>query len=291
MQPSFAQLDGLMHTLYLIPTPIGNLEDITVRALRLLREVRLIAAEDTRHSRILLDHYQISTPMISYHEHNKLMRLEHLREALAQGDVALISDAGMPTISDPGYELVRAALAFGAKVVPLPGANAALTALAASGLPTDAFLFVGFPPRRPAKLRAFFAQYAALRATLICYESPNRLVETLRAMHEVFGERQAVVALELTKLFESFARAPLSALIAQFEATPPRGEATVLVAGAPESQEARWTSAQVRAALREQLAAGVKRSLAAKRIAAQANWDRAEVYALDENAEDDDDAL
>lgn len=278
-----------MHTLYLIPTPIGNLEDITLRALRLLREVNLIAAEDTRHSRILLDHYQISTPLISYHEHNKLARLERLREALSQGDVALISDAGMPTISDPGYELVRAALAFGAKVVPLPGANAAITALAASGLPTDAFLFVGFPPRRPAKLRAFFAQYAALRATLICYESPNRLAETLRAMHEVLGDRQAVVALELTKLFESFSRAPLSALLAEFEASPPRGEVTVLVQGAPEPQGAPWTASQVRAALREQLAAGIKRSLAAKQIAAQANWDRAEVYALDENAEDEDD--
>ncbi|MFQ3534919.1 MAG: 16S rRNA (cytidine(1402)-2'-O)-methyltransferase [Aggregatilineales bacterium] len=278
-----------MHTLYLIPTPIGNLEDITLRALRLLREVNLIAAEDTRHSRILLDHYQISTPLISYHEHNKLARLERLREALSQGDVALISDAGMPTISDPGYELVRAALAFGAKVVPLPGANAAITALAASGLPTDAFLFVGFPPRRPAKLRAFFAQYAALRATLICYESPNRLAETLRAMQQVFGDRQAVVALELTKLFESFSRAPLSALIAEFEASPPRGEVTVLVQGAPEPQDAPWTASQVRAALREQLAAGIKRSLAAKQIAAQANWDRAEVYALDENAEDEDD--
>ncbi|MCS6871749.1 MAG: 16S rRNA (cytidine(1402)-2'-O)-methyltransferase [Anaerolineae bacterium] len=276
-----------MHTLYLIPTPIGNLEDITLRALRLLREVRLIAAEDTRHSRILLDHYQITTPMISYHEHNKLARLELLREVLTQGDVALISDAGMPTISDPGYELVRAALAFGAKVVPLPGANAAITALAASGLPTDSFLFLGFPPRRPAKLRAFLAQYAQLRATIICYESPNRLVETLRAMHEVFGDRQAVVAVELTKLFESFSRAPLSALIAEFEASPLRGEVTVLVQGAPEPQGTRWTAAQVRAALREQLAAGVKRSLAAKQVAAQANWERAEVYALDETAEDE----
>lgn len=276
-----------MHTLYLIPTPIGNLEDITLRALRLLREVRLIAAEDTRHSRILLDHYQITTPMISYHEHNKLARLELLREVLTQGDVALISDAGMPTISDPGYELVRAALAFGAKVVPLPGANAAITALAASGLPTDSFLFLGFPPRRPAKLRAFLAQYAQLRATIICYESPNRLVETLRAMYEVFGDRQAVVAVELTKLFESFSRAPLSALIAEFEASPPRGEVTVLVQGAPEPQGTRWTAAQVRAALREQLAAGVKRSLAAKQVAAQANWERAEVYALDETAEDE----
>lgn len=283
-----------MHTLYLIPTPIGNLEDITLRALRILREVRLIAAEDTRHSRILLDHYQIHTPLISYHEHNKLARLEVLREALSQGDVALISDAGMPTISDPGYELVRAALAFGAKVVPLPGANAALTALVASGLPTDSFVFLGFPPRRPAKLRAFLAQFAALRATLICYESPNRLVETLRAMHEVFGERQAVVALELTKRFERFARAPLSALIAAFESEAPRGEVTLLVQGAPEPQGARWSVAQVRAALRQALAEGVKRSAAAKQIAAQSCWDRAEVYALDENAddadEDDDDA-
>ncbi|MCE7948922.1 MAG: 16S rRNA (cytidine(1402)-2'-O)-methyltransferase [Chloroflexi bacterium CFX4] len=274
-----------MHTLYLIPTPIGNLEDITLRALRLLREVRLIAAEDTRHSRILLDHYQISTPMISYHEHNKLTRLENILEALTQGDVALISDAGTPTISDPGYELVRAALAAGVPVVPLPGANAAVTALTASGLPTDAFLYLGFPPRRPNKLRAFLKEYVGLRATLIFYESPNRLADTLHAMLEVFGDRQAVVALELTKFFEGFSRAPLSALINTFEAETPRGEVTLLVEGAPEIPDAIWDEARVRQALQQLLAEGVKRSTAAKQIAALAGWDRAEVYALDETAD------
>lgn len=276
-----------MHTLYLIPTPIGNLEDITLRALRLLREVRLIAAEDTRHSRILLDHYQISTPMISYHEHNKLARLENILEALMHGDVALISDAGTPTISDPGYELVRAALSAGVSVVPLPGANAAITALAASGLPTDAFLYLGFPPRRPTRLRAFLKQYEGLRATLIFYESPNRLVETLRAMLEVFGDRQAVVALELTKFFEGFSRAPLSELISTFEAEAPRGEVTLLVQGAPELPETTWDEARVRQAFRQLLADGVKRSAAAKQIAALAGWDRAEVYGLDETADAD----
>ncbi len=279
-----------MHTLYLIPTPIGNLEDITLRALRLLREVRLIAAEDTRHSRILLDHYQISTPMISYHEHNKLTRLESILEALMHGDVALISDAGTPTISDPGYELVRAALAAGVPVVPLPGANAALTALVASGLPTDAFLYLGFPPRRASKLRAFLKQYEGLRATLIFYESPNRLVETLRAMLEVFGDRQAVVALELTKFFEGFSRAPLSELISTFEAEAPRGEVTLLVQGAPDLPETIWDEARVRQALQQLLAEGVKRGAAAKQIAALAGWDRAEVYALDETADAESDA-
>ncbi len=278
-------LNAPMHTLYLIPTPIGNLEDITLRALRLLREVRLIAAEDTRHSRILLDHYQISTPMISYHEHNKLARLESILEALTQGDVALISDAGTPTLSDPGYELVRAALAAGVTVVPLPGANAAITALTASGLPTDAFLYLGFPPRRPSKLRAFLKHYAALRATLIFYESPNRLVDTLRAMLEVFGDRQAVVALELTKFFEGFSRAPLSALISTFAAQAPRGEVTLLVEGAPEVPDASWDEERVRQALQHLLADGVKRSTAAKQIAALSGWDRAEVYALDETAD------
>jgi len=270
-----------MNTLYIIPTPIGNLEDMTLRALRTLRECVLIACEDTRHSRVLLDHYEIRTPVTSYHEHNKVTKLDHILAALTRGDVALISDAGTPTISDPGYELVRAALDAGVKVVPLPGPNAAITALSGSGLPTDAFTYLGFPPRRPAKLREWLRLYAAARETLIFYESPHRLVETLTAMLEVYGDRQAVAAVEITKLFEGFFRGPISTLIAHFGAEPPRGEVTLLVAGQPEPAPAVWDEDQVREALANLLEKGLKRAAAAKQIAQESGWERQAIYDLD----------
>lgn len=270
-----------MHTLYIIPTPIGNLEDITLRALRILREVVLIAAEDTRHSRILLDHYQISAPMTSYHEHNKLTKLDVVLEALQRGDVALISDAGTPTISDPGFELVRAALQSGAKIVPLPGASAVITALSASGLPTDAFTFLGFPPRRAGKLREWLKRYAAARETLIFYESPNRALDTLQAMLEVFGDRPCVVALELTKFYESFYRAPISGLLAMLTPETLRGEVTMLLQGKLEEDATEvWDENRVREALQSLIASGMKRSQAAKQVAADSGWDRQDVYDL-----------
>ncbi len=220
-----------MGDLYVVPTPIGNLEDITLRALSVLHRVSLIAAEDTRHSRKLLSHFSIKTRLTSYHEHNKGTKTAVLLDALANGDVAIITDAGTPGISDPGYELIAGAIDAGIRVIALPGANAITTALIASGLPSGSFRFYGFPPRKAGELRAYLAERADLPETLIFYESPQRLIKTLDALREVLGDRQAVVGLELTKLFEEFARGTLSELIDHFAATPIRGEVTLLVHG------------------------------------------------------------
>ena len=220
-----------MGDLYVVATPIGNLEDITLRALRILQSVSLIAAEDTRHSLKLLNHYHIHTRLTSYHEHNIQSKTAALIDALAVGDVAIITDAGTPGISDPGSELIAAALETGIRVIAVPGANAITTALTASGLPSDSFRFYGFPPRKDGELRAYLAERAAFPETLIFYESPNRLVKTLGVMRDVLGDRQAVVGLELTKLFEEFARGTFSELITHFEREPIRGEVTLLVHG------------------------------------------------------------
>lgn len=220
-----------MGTLYIVPTPIGNLEDITLRALRVLREAALIAAEDTRTTRVLLRHYEITTPVTSYHEHNKLTKLDAVFAALAAGDVALVSDAGTPGISDPGYELVRAAVARGVRVEPLPGPSAIVTALVASGLPTDGFVYVGFIPRRAAARADFLAALADERRTLVAYESPNRLTDTLAAALLALGDRPVCVARELTKIYEEFFRGAASAALAHYRANPPRGEIVLLIAG------------------------------------------------------------
>jgi 16S rRNA (cytidine1402-2'-O)-methyltransferase len=217
--------------LYVVATPIGNLEDITLRALRVLRSVQLIAAEDTRHSRRLLNHYGIHKRLTSYHEHNQRTKTDKILEWLAGGDVAVITDAGTPGISDPGYELVAQAIAVGIRVIAVPGANAITASLSASGLSTDSFRFYGFPPRKDGELRQYLAERAAYPETLVFYESPNRLIKTLEAMRATFGDRQAVVGLEVTKLFEEFARGTLSELIDHFTREPIRGEVTLMVLG------------------------------------------------------------
>ncbi|WP_129672199.1 16S rRNA (cytidine(1402)-2'-O)-methyltransferase [Candidatus Chloroploca sp. Khr17] len=232
-------LPGARGTLFLVATPIGNLEDITLRALRILREVRLIAAEDTRHSRTLLDHYQISTSCISYHEHNKLARLETILEALSLGNVALISDAGTPAISDPGFELVQACLAAGYTIVPIPGPSAPIAALVASGLATQRFAFLGFLPRRSAERRTLFADMAELTVTLICFEAPHRLLDSLADMQAVFGDRTIVVAKDLTKRFEDLRRGTASDLISHFSTQRPRGEYTLVIEGRPPGEHKR----------------------------------------------------
>jgi 16S rRNA (cytidine1402-2'-O)-methyltransferase len=267
-------------TLYIVPTPIGNLEDITLRALRVLRQVSLIAAEDTRTTRILLKHYEIPTPLTSYHEHNKLTKLETVFNALASGDVALVSDAGTPGISDPGYELIREAISRGVTIVPLPGANAAITALVASGLPTDGFVFLGFLPKKDKARSEALEVVASETRTLIAYESPNRLTDLLEAIGETLGDRPVCVAREITKIYEEFFRGTVSAVLAHYTEHPPRGEIVVLIGGAPEQVQAKWDEAEVRAALREQLGMGVSLKDAAKVISATAGWDRRAVYDL-----------
>ena len=206
-----------MSTLYLVATPIGNLEDISPRALRILREVPLIAAEDTRHSRKLLSHFDIHTPMESFFQHSERHKLDKLIAALNNGDLALISDAGTPGINDPGYTLVRAALDAGHSVSPLPGPSAPIAALAVSGLPTDQILYLGYPPRKSGERRASFEKISQLPYTLIYLESPHRLAASLADLLHVFGDRQIAVATEMTKKFERFFRGNLSAAITHFE--------------------------------------------------------------------------
>lgn len=269
-----------MPTLYVVPTPIGNLEDITLRALRVLREVRLIAAEDTRTTRILLQRYDIKTPLTSYHEHNKLSKLDAIFAALEEGDVALVSDAGTPGISDPGAELIAEAIARNIRIEPLPGPSAVLPALVASGLATGGFLFAGFPPRKPSARAAFLSALAAEPRTLVFYESPNRLTDLLGAVIETLGDRPACVGRELSKIHEEFFRGSVSGALAHFTATAPRGEIVLLVAGAPEIPPDVWDEARVRDALLTRLEAGAGLSAAAKALAAKTGWDRRAIYQL-----------
>jgi 16S rRNA (cytidine1402-2'-O)-methyltransferase len=266
-----------MSTLYLVATPIGNLEDISQRALRILGEVSLIAAEDTRHTARLLQHYAIRTACMSYHEHNKLVRLDRVLEALAKGDVALVSDAGTPALNDPGYELVRAAIQAGHTVSPIPGASAPIAALVASGLPTDAFVYLGYLPRKASERERFLKQIASLPYTLIFLEAPHRVVEALEALQSVLGDRQVAVGRELTKVHEEIFRGSLGQAQQHFTENPPRGEFTLVVAGS-QPDTARWSEAKLEAELQAQLNEGKSVSKAAARLAGSSGWSRREIY-------------
>ncbi|MCG8565771.1 MAG: 16S rRNA (cytidine(1402)-2'-O)-methyltransferase [Desulfobacterales bacterium] len=225
-------------TLYITATPLGNLEDMTYRAVRILEEVDLIAAEDTRHSKRLLNHYGIATPCISCHEHNESKRTPQLIQRLTQGEsIALITDAGTPCISDPGFHLVREASAQGITVVPVPGCSAAVAGLSVSGLPTDRFAFFGFPPRKAAQQRKALEELKSDRATQIFYESPRRILALLTTLAEVFGDRQACLAREITKRHEEYIRGPLSQIIAALEERDTvKGECALFVEGAGEAK-------------------------------------------------------
>ncbi|MGD2143088.1 MAG: 16S rRNA (cytidine(1402)-2'-O)-methyltransferase [Anaerolineae bacterium] len=268
-----------MGTLYVVGTPIGNLEDITLRGLRILGEVSLIAAEDTRRARVLTEHYGITTPTTSYFEGNKLARLDAVVAALAVGDVALISEAGMPGLSDPGYELIQTAIERGHLVVPIPGPTAPATALVVSGLPTDSFLFLGYLPRRQSRRRRRLASVAREQHTLIAFEAPHRLRESLADIEAVLGDRPLTVCREMTKVHEEVCRGTVSEIRARFDECAPRGEFTLVIGGATE-EEQRWDEDQVRAALSDQLAGGTRRPEAARRVAELSGWDRGEVYKL-----------
>lgn len=218
-------------TLYLVSTPIGNLEDITHRAVRLLGEVKMIACEDTRHTRNLLNHYRINTKTVSYHEHNERERAAELLELLKSGsDIAIVSDAGTPLINDPGFRIAQLAIEVGVLVVPVPGPSALITALVASGLRTDEFLFAGFLPARSGARRTRLSELRSIPATLIFYEAPHRIAHTLKDAYEILGQREAVVARELTKIHEELVRGLLSELATQFSASEKaRGEMVLMI--------------------------------------------------------------
>jgi 16S rRNA (cytidine1402-2'-O)-methyltransferase len=267
----------LVGTLYVVGTPIGNLEDISLRALRILGEVDLIAAEDTRKTRKLLTHFKIETPLTSYHEHNELTRLDELLSTLQQKDVALVSEAGMPGLSDPGYELIKAAIARGIPVVPVPGPSALITALVVSGLPTDSFLYLGFLPRRQKERRQLLASVAGERRTLVAFEAPHRLLSSLADLKDALGDRRIALARELTKLHEEVWRGSVSRALIHFEENTPRGEFTLVIEGARE-ERVTWDEEQVMDALAELLAEGVERKEAVKVVSELAGWPKREVY-------------
>ena len=268
-----------MGKLYVVGTPIGNLEDITLRALRILAEVSLIAAEDTRRARLLTGRYEIATPTTSYFQGNKLVKLETILGALEDGDVALISEAGMPGLSDPGYELIQTAIERGCDVVPIPGPTAPVTALVVSGLPTDAFLFLGYLPRRESRRRQVLNSVAREAYTIIAFETPHRLLDSLADVETVLGDRPLALCREMTKVHEEIWRGTVSEARAAFEDRGPRGEFTLVIGGAVE-EEQRWDEEQVRAALQDLLAKGIRRPDAAKRVADLSGWDRGAVYKL-----------
>ena len=266
--------------LYIVSTPIGNLEDITLRAVRVLREADLIACEDTRHTRKLLDHFEINTPTISYHEHNEAARATELIERIESGaNIALVSDAGTPLVSDPGYRLVAAALAAGVTVVPVPGPSAATAALAASGLATDSFRFCGFLPPKPTQRRKTLEQLKPETCTSIFYETPHRILEALEDVAAVMGARPVVIARELTKLHEEFLRGTAAELRTQLAARPSvKGEFTLLIGKSEEPADASDTP--VEEAVRELEREGLSRMDAIKQVAKTRGLSKREVYRL-----------
>ena len=268
--------------LYLVATPIGNLEDITYRAVRILREVDLIAAEDTRNSRRLLSHFGISKPLISYYEHNKRLREAALIAELKAGkNIAVISDAGTPAISDPGADLACSAIANDIEVIATPGASALLTGLAVSGLDTSSFVFCGFPPRSKGDRKRFLEDLQEERRTMVFYEAPHRLMALLEAMINAFGpERFACACRELTKLHEEKVRGTLGSIYAHFSVHEPRGEFTLIVAGAHEKEQEPIDETDLEKQLKELLAAGLTRRQAAKKLASAYGLKAADIYGL-----------
>jgi 16S rRNA (cytidine1402-2'-O)-methyltransferase len=266
-----------MGTLYLVGTPIGNLEDITLRALRILGEVPLIAAEDTRTIRKLLTHYEIRRPrLLSYTERNRRARTPSILAALDEGDVALVSEAGMPAISDPGVHLVEAAVAAGHRVVPVPGPSALTAAVAASGLPTRRFSYLGFLPRRAAQRRRLLRELAALPETLVAFEAPHRLRKALVDLRDTLGDRRVVICRELTKLYEEIFRGTLTEALDHF--SNPRGECTLVIEGAGEAKPKPEEAPAVDEQLRELRAQGLRAREAVRAVAQRSGLSHRQVY-------------
>ena len=269
-----------MGTLYLVATPIGNLEDMSARAVRILREATLIAAEDTRHTGKLLKHFQIETQLTSYFEHNKLSKLDFILEKLSSGDVALVSDAGTPAINDPGYELVKAALASNYDVRPVPGPSAPIAALAVSGLPTDSFLYLGYLPHKTSERHKRLEEVQGQPHTLIFLESPYRVVESLEDILLILGDRNICVAREMTKMFEEYWRGTASGAVQYFQSQPARGEFTLVIEGKTEEDGVLWTEEQVRAAIEQELKSEKSAKEISAQLAEQSGWNKKDVYRL-----------
>jgi len=265
-------------TLFIIGTPIGNLEDISFRAVRALREAGRIACEDTRHTRRLLEHYGIDKPLVSYHEHNEKERTAELLRELEEGvNIALVSDAGTPLIADPGYRIVHAARERGIPVSPIPGPSAIMAALSASGLATDAFLFGGFLPAKPAARRRMLESWQSIATTLVFYEAPRRVIESLRAIGEILGDRRIVVARELTKIHEEFLEGSAASIADALEARPSvKGEFTILVAR--EELSADSAPADIEAEVKALISAGTTRMDALKAVARRHGLSKRDVY-------------
>ena len=266
-----------MSTLYIVGTPIGNMEDITLRALRVLREVGLIAAEDTRTTRKLLSRYDIKTPLTSYHDHNRAAKIPVLMEALDTKDVALVSDAGMPAISDPGYELVLAAVKAGVSVVPVPGPSAVTSSLAISGLPAEGSLFLGFLPRRKMARRRLLESIRACPYTMVAFEAPHRIRGSLEDMLELLGDRSVAVCRELTKLYEEVFRGTVSQALSHFG--EPRGEFTIVIGGASPPETAGdpdWAKSE----LQRLKGRGLRAREAVSAVVGQSGLPRRDLYKL-----------
>jgi 16S rRNA (cytidine1402-2'-O)-methyltransferase len=268
-----------MGTLYLVATPIGNLEDMTFRAISTLKTVDLIAAEDTRHSGRLLKHFDIKTPMISFHGHSGESRVEEIMNALSSGDVAVITDAGMPGISDPGVALVRAAIDAGYRVEPIPGASAVTAAVAVSGLVEAGFLFAGFPPRRSKDRREFYERAAQCGYPVVIYESPHRIAATLDDLAAVFPDARVALCRELTKMYEEVLRGSATEIVSIMSKTPPRGE-VALVFDARGAADDELSEDDIERLARRLLEEGQSASGVAKEIARTAGIKRAEAYAV-----------
>jgi 16S rRNA (cytidine1402-2'-O)-methyltransferase len=268
-------------TLYIVGTPIGNLEDMTFRAVRILQNVDLIAAEDTRHTGKLLQHFQVKTPQISYHDHNRFQRLGELLEKLHQGNaIALVTDAGMPGISDPGYELVKACADANINIIPIPGVSASITGLSVSGLPTDRFIFEGFLPTKAKERQAKLEEFTRESRTIILYEAPHRVRQTLQDFADSLGsEREIVLARELTKLYEEIWRGVVGDAILYYNEKAPKGEYTIILGGVAETPLILSEDA-IKAELQELLKQGLTRSQATRQLSQQTSLPRRQLYQL-----------
>ena len=266
-----------MNTLFLVATPIGNLEDITGRAIRVLKEVRIIAAEDTRHTKKLLSHYQITTRLTSYFEQNKISKIFTILSELEKGDVALVSDAGTPALNDPGYELVKAAIQSGYNVSPIPGPCAPVSALVCSGLPTDKFLYLGYLPRKIQERKKLLQKLNKLRYTLVALEVANRLESSLHGLLEQLGNREIVIARELTKIHEEIYRGTVKDALQHLQDQPARGEITIIIQGC-ERIDDKYAAEDLSDLINKKIAEGKSAKTITSELIDLAGWKKKELY-------------